>query len=63
MKKIIINIMTIFIIVTDLTYIIAYLNLLDEGYNFIMYLKYVFNEILLLIIGSIMLIINNKGGK
>ena len=60
MKKLSINILGIILIVNSLVYIIANLNLIDCGYSYFKFLN-VF-ELIFLILGIIMLILNKKGG-
>jgi hypothetical protein len=61
MKKLYINILGIILIVNSLIYMIANLNLIECGYSYFTYLNYF--ECIFLILGIIMLIINNKGGN
>ena len=61
MKNKFINILSIIFIVNSLVYIISNLNLIDCGYSYFTYLNYF--ECIFLILGIIMLIINNKGGN
>ena len=62
MKYIFFNILGTLIIIFSLMYIISYLNLLDQGYNFSEYVYFISRKVecLSIILGISILLINNK---
>ena len=63
--KFFINIIGSILVIISSIYIISYLNLIDIGYNFKEYVYFIIRRIecLLFIVGIIILIMNNRGGK
>ena len=61
--KILLNILGILLTTIGTIYIISYLNLLTIGYNFTYYVYFIIRRIecLIVLLGIIILIINNKG--
>ena len=64
-KKLLLGLTGIFITSYSLMFIIVYLNLLNMGYSFIEYLKYIFThtECLLIFLGILLIYISQRKDK